>query len=203
MNLVVIDGQGGRMGSQIIEGVRAAGFACDITAIGTNVLATSAMLKAGADRGATGENPVVVACRDAQVIVGPIGILAADSLLGEVTPAMAVAVGQSRAVKLLLPVNQCRNLVVGTQQLTLSQLVAQAVAQLRQMSEKDSQPPAKPVLYIPNPNVAIDHNRENGQPLGVSASPDGQAARSLSQSRHEGVLPAPGGKESEKERKNP
>lgn len=138
MNLVVIDGQGGRMGSQIIEGVRAAGFACDITAIGTNVLATSAMLKAGADRGATGENPVVVACRDAQVIVGPIGILAADSLLGEVTPAMAVAVGQSRAVKLLLPVNQCRNLVVGTQQLTLSQLVAQAVAQLRQMSEKDS-----------------------------------------------------------------
>ena len=138
MNLVVIDGQGGRMGSQIIEGVRAAGFACDITAIGTNVLATSAMLKAGADRGATGENPVVVACRDAQVIVGPIGILAADSLLGEVTPAMAVAVGQSRAVKLLLPVNQCRNLVVGTQQLTISQLVAQAVAQLRQMSEKDS-----------------------------------------------------------------
>ncbi len=138
MNLVVIDGQGGRMGSQIIEGVRAAGFACDITAIGTNVLATSAMLKAGADRGATGENPVVVACRDAQVIVGPIGILAADSLLGEVTPAMAVAVGQSRAVKLLLPVNQCRNLVVGTQQLTLSQLVAQAVAQLRQMSEIDS-----------------------------------------------------------------
>lgn len=138
MNLVVIDGQGGRMGSQIIEGVRAAGFACDITAIGTNVLATSAMLKAGADRGATGENPVVVACRDAQVIVGPIGILAADSLLGEITPAMAVAVGQSRAVKLLLPVNQCRNLVVGTQQLTLSQLVAQAVAQLRQMSEIDS-----------------------------------------------------------------
>lgn len=133
MNIVVIDGQGGRMGAQLIEGVRAAQLPCGITAIGTNVLATSAMLKAGADRGATGENPVVVACREADVIVGPIGILAADSLLGEITPAMAVAVGQSRAVKLLLPVNQCRNIVVGTQQMTLAQLVAEAVAQLKQL----------------------------------------------------------------------
>ena len=135
MRIVVIDGQGGRMGAQLIEGVRAAGFPCDVTAIGTNVLATSAMLKAGADRGATGENPVIVACRDAEVIVGPIGILAADSLLGEVTPPMAVAVGQSRAIKLLLPVNQCRNVVVGTQQMTLSQLVSAAVGQLRQLDQ--------------------------------------------------------------------
>lgn len=135
MNLVVIDGQGGRMGAQLIEGVRAAGLPCDVTAIGTNVLATSAMLKAGADRGATGENPVIVACRSAEVIVGPIGILAADALLGEITPAMATAVGRSEAVKLLLPVNQCRNIVVGTQQMTLAQLVAEAVAQLRRMCE--------------------------------------------------------------------
>ena len=135
MNIVVIDGQGGRMGRQLIEAIRASGIACDITAIGTNVLATSAMLKAGADRGATGENPVIVACRDAEVIVGPIGILAADSLLGEVTPPMAVAVGQSRAIKLLLPVNQCRNVVVGTQQMTLSQLVSAAVGQLRQLDQ--------------------------------------------------------------------
>lgn len=135
MNIVVIDGQGGRMGRQLIEAIREAGIACDITAIGTNVLATSAMLKAGADRGATGENPVIVACRDAEVIVGPIGILAADSLLGEVTPPMAVAVGQSRAIKLLLPVNQCRNVVVGTQQMTLSQLVSAAVGQLRQLDQ--------------------------------------------------------------------
>ena len=135
MNLVVIDGQGGRMGAQLIEGVRAAGLPCDVTAIGTNVLATSAMLKAGADRGATGENPVIVACRSAEVIVGPIGILAADALLGEITPAMATAVGRSEAVKLLLPVNQCRNIVVGTQQMTLAQLVAEAMAQLRRMCE--------------------------------------------------------------------
>lgn len=133
MNIIVIDGQGGRMGAQLIEGIRTAGLPLDVTAIGTNVLATSAMLKAGANRGATGENPVIVACRDAQVIVGPIGILAADSLLGEITPAMAVAVGQSRAVKLLLPVNQCKNIVVGTQQMTLAQLVAEAVVQLKQL----------------------------------------------------------------------
>ena len=134
MNIVVIDGQGGRMGAQLIEGVRAAGLNCDITAIGTNVLATSAMLKAGANRGATGENPVIVACRSAEVIVGPIGILAADSLLGEITPAMAAAVGQSTAVKLLLPVNQCKNIVVGTQQMTMAQLVSETVAQLKAMS---------------------------------------------------------------------
>ena len=134
MRIVVIDGQGGRMGSQLIEGVRAAGMRCDITAIGTNVLATSAMLKAGADRGATGENPVIVAARSAQVIIGPIGILAADAMLGEITPAMAVAVGQSSATKLLLPVNSCRNLVIGTQQMTLAQIIAQTVAQLAAMA---------------------------------------------------------------------
>ena len=137
MNIVVSDGQGGRMGRQLIEAIRTAGIACDITAIGTNVLATSAMLKAGADRGATGENPVIVAARSAQVIVGPIGILAADAMLGEITPAMAVALGQSRATKLLLPVNSCRNLVIGTQQMTLSQIIAQTVAQLRAMASNE------------------------------------------------------------------
>ena len=130
VRIVVIDGQGGKMGRAIVEGIRQSGLACDVTAVGTNVLATSAMLKAGADRGATGENPVIVNCREADVIIGPIGILAADSLLGEVTPAMAVAVGQSRAVKLLLPVNQCKNIVVGTQSMTLSKLVAETIAQL-------------------------------------------------------------------------
>ena len=141
MRIVVIDGQGGRMGAQLIEGVRAAGIACDITAIGTNVLATSAMLKAGADRGATGENPVIVACRDAEVIVGPIGILAADSLLGEITPPMAVAVGQSRAQKVLLPVNSnCGKIVVGVRDLTLSQIMDEAVEVLRELCGLSAQP---------------------------------------------------------------
>ena len=127
MTVVVIDGQGGRMGQMLIERIKAAGLPCQLLAIGTNSIATSAMLKAGADAGATGENPVVVACRTADVIVGPIGILAADSLLGEVTPAMAVAVGQSRAKKLLLPVNLCNNIVVGTQSLPMAKLIGEAV----------------------------------------------------------------------------
>jgi len=127
MNLVVIDGQSGRMGQLFIERIKAAALPCEITAIGTNAIATSAMLKAGADQGATGENPVLVACRTADIIAGPIGILSADSLLGEITPAMAVAVGQSRAKKLLLPVNQCNNLVAGVPALTLKELMDRAV----------------------------------------------------------------------------
>ena len=91
------------------------------------------MLKAGADAGATGENPVLVACRTADIIAGPIGILSADSLMGEITPAMAVAVGQSPARKVLLPVNQCSNIVVGTQSLSLSRLMDEAVELLRSM----------------------------------------------------------------------
>ena len=136
MNVLVIDGQSGRMGQVLIERIRAAALPCEIIAVGTNAIATSAMLKAGADAGATGENPVLVNCRSADVIAGPIGILAADSLLGEVTPAMALAVGQSSAQKLLLPVNHCNNIVVGTQSLTLSKLVDEAVELLRTMCAK-------------------------------------------------------------------
>ena len=127
MKLVVIDGQSGRMGQLFIERVRSAGLPCEITAIGTNAIATAAMLKAGANQGATGENPVLVACRTADIIAGPIGILSADSLLGEITPAMAVAIGQSGAKKLLLPVNQCSNLVAGVPAMTLKELMDKAL----------------------------------------------------------------------------
>ena len=135
MKVVVIDGQSGRMGQLLIERARAASLPCEILAVGANSLATAAMLKAGASAGATGENPVLVACRTADVIAGPIGILSADSLMGEITPAMAVAVGQSAAKKLLLPVNQCSNIVVGTQSLTLSKLMEEAVDLLRSLCE--------------------------------------------------------------------
>ena len=131
MNIVVIDGQSGRMGQLFIEKVRAGGIDWPITAVGTNALATAAMLKAGATAGATGENPVLVACRNADVIVGPIGILAADAMLGEITPEMAVAVGRSNAKKLLLPVNQCGNLVAGTQVMSLSKVMEEGVELLR------------------------------------------------------------------------
>ena len=131
MKIVVIDGQSGRMGQLFIERVKAAGLPCEIVAVGTNAIATSAMLKAGAASGATGENPVLVARRTADIIAGPIGILAADSLMGEITPAMAVAVGQSRAKKLLLPVNQCNNLVAGVPAMSLNTLMDEAVELLR------------------------------------------------------------------------
>lgn len=126
MKLVVIDGQSGRMGQLLIERIRGAQLPCEITAVGTNAIATAAMLKAGANQGATGENPVLVACRTADVIAGPIGILSADSLLGEITPAMAVAIGQSSAKKVLLPVNQCSNLVAGVPAMTLKELMDKA-----------------------------------------------------------------------------
>lgn len=133
MKVVVIDGQSGRIGQLFIEKAVKAGLNCDLIAIGANAIATSAMLKAGASAGATGENPVVVVCRTAEVIVGPIGILAADAMLGEITPKMAAAVGQSQAKKLLLPVNLCNNIVVGTQNLSLSRILDEAVETLKQI----------------------------------------------------------------------
>lgn len=131
VKIVLIDGQGGRLGQQLAEAITAAALPCELLAVGTNSVATAAMLKGGARQGATGENPVLVACRDADVIVGPIGILSADSLLGEITPAMAVAVGQSKALKLLLPVGRCQNQVVGVGQYSMSELVKETVERLK------------------------------------------------------------------------
>lgn len=129
--VVVIDGQGGRLGRMVVEQIRSAALSCELLAIGTNGIATASMLKAGADAGATGENPVIVACRSADVIIGPVGILCADALLGEITPAMAAAIGQSQATRLLLPVNLCSTRIVGVQPLTFAELVASAVEELK------------------------------------------------------------------------
>ena len=136
MNVAVIDGQGGRLGRMLVEGIIAAGIDCRITAVGTNSIATAAMLKAGAQAGATGENPVLVASRDADVIIGPLGLLVADSLLGEITPAMAQAVGRSQAVKLLLPVNMCNNRVVGVGDHSFAELVNSAVQELAALTRQ-------------------------------------------------------------------
>jgi len=132
MKILIIDGQSGRLGAQIIEGLRKAGLTGGhkIIAVGTNSLATSGMLGAGADQGATGENAVVVQCRTADVIAGPIGIILADAMLGEVTPRMAAAVGQSAAMRVLLPSDRCDTYVVGTAALTRKQLVDAAVSKI-------------------------------------------------------------------------
>lgn len=127
MKILVIDGQGGRMGKTLVETLRRRGFSGEILAVGTNSAATTAMLKAGADEGATGENPVVVASRRADVILGPMGIVAANSMLGEITPAMALAVSESEARKVLIPVNRCRIQVAGVQEMSLGEYTERAV----------------------------------------------------------------------------
>ena len=101
--------------------------------MGTNAVATATMLKAGAKNAATGENPTLVACRKADVIIGPIGIVIADSLLGEVTGKMAVAVGQADAVRILIPVNKCDNIVAGVSNLNIGALVDDAVSRLAEV----------------------------------------------------------------------
>ena len=105
--VVVVDGQGGGMGRGLVESIKKKWPKLHVRAVGTNSLATSAMLRAGADDGATGENAVVFNARQADLLLGPIGILTPNGLLGEVSPAMAGAVGASEAVKILLPSQRC------------------------------------------------------------------------------------------------
>lgn len=130
MNIVIIDGHGGQLGSQLVKEITAQLPSVNLTAIGTNAVATASMLKAGAKNAATGENPVIVASRKADVIIGPIGIVIADSMLGEVTEKMAVAVAKSDAVRILIPMNKCENLVAGIQTISTSALISDTVAKL-------------------------------------------------------------------------
>ena len=131
--VLVIDGQGGGLGRQLVSALAAACPEAELTAVGTNGLAANAMLKAGASRAATGENAVVVNCRRADIIVGPIGIVIADALLGEITPAMAAAVCQSGARRVLVPINHCENYVVGVPDQPVSQLVAAAAQKVKEL----------------------------------------------------------------------
>lgn len=131
--ILIIDGQGGMLGKQMVEAVKRLQADGEIIAVGTNSIATANMLKAGADRGATGENAVIVAARNADIIVGPIGIVIADSLLGEITPKMAVALGQSSAAKILMPVNKCNNIVIGASDKSTSELIEEAIKKIQEI----------------------------------------------------------------------
>jgi len=135
MKAVIVDGQGGRLGKMLVEQLRQRCPQVQIYAIGTNSIATATMLKAGADFGATGENPVVRAVMDADVVLGPMGIVVAHAILGEVTPAMAEAVGGCRARKILIPMNSCGVVVAGVQELPLSTYVNQAAEQAAALME--------------------------------------------------------------------
>ena len=122
MNVLIIDAQGGGLGKQIITAIKKTYPSISITAVGTNSVATSNMLKAGADHGATGENAVIVGC---------IGIVIADSMFGEVTPKMAAAVGQSAAKRLLIPINQCSNIILGVHNLSINDITTDILNDLQ------------------------------------------------------------------------
>lgn len=128
--IAVIDGQGGRIGQMLCEKLAEKASHCELLAIGTNSIATANMLKTKACQGATGENPVLRAARKADVIVGPIGMIMADALMGEITPAMAQAIGQSDAYKVMIPVNRCQHYICGLKDVPLSILIDEAVHQI-------------------------------------------------------------------------
>lgn len=129
--VLVIDAQGGGLGKQLISCIRKEGLDVHITAVGTNIAATTAMMKAGADEGATGENSVVVACRRADVIIGPIGIVIADAMIGEITPRIAASVAQAEAKRILIPFSNCYNYIAGVSDFSTGRLIADAVKELK------------------------------------------------------------------------
>ena len=131
MKVLIVDGQGGGVGRQLAAQIKETFPDVQLMAVGTNTIATSAMLKGGADTAATGENAVLVAARKADVIVGPLGIVVADSLGGEISPAMANAVAQSDAKRILIPFKHCENVIVGVSDYTLGHLIQQAIDELR------------------------------------------------------------------------
>lgn len=136
MKITIIDGQGGRIGKSVIEQIKKAHSDLELYAIGTNSIATSAMLKAGADNGATGENAVIVNAADSDIIVGPIGIVFANALLGEITPAIATAVGASKAYKILIPVNRCNHFVAGCAEAAMGDYIRIAVDKIESMLQE-------------------------------------------------------------------
>lgn len=139
MRVTVIDGQGGQLGAQLVKEISTKFPNVTLTAIGTNSVATATMLKAGAKNAATGENPVVVACRNTDIIIGPIGIVIADSLLGEITEKMTLAISRADAVRILIPLNKCDNLVVGVPNLNTSALISDAIVKLQNIiNEKNA-----------------------------------------------------------------
>ena len=136
MNILVIDGQGGRLGRKLVESIRKTCPKAAITAVGTNSIATQNMLASGcADQLATGENAVIVACRTANIIVGPFGIATADAMMGEISPAMANAVASSLAYRVLIPMNLCNTYVAGVSKGSAA-ILEDAMEHIRSVTEE-------------------------------------------------------------------
>ena len=140
MRILVVAGQGGGVGSRLIAALREQKLPdAQIICVGTNVLATNAMLKAGADAGATGENAVVYNAARADMILGPIGLLLANAMLGEITPAMASAVSGSKARKLFIPASKCAVDIMGVEPRPLSAYITQAAELARRLCDEQDQ----------------------------------------------------------------
>lgn len=129
--VMVVDAQGGGLGKQLITTVKKELPETHIIAIGTNSAATSAMLKAGADEAATGENAVKVAARKADIIVGPVGMVIADAMLGEITPQIACTIAQANAKRIMIPFSNCDNFIAGVSDFSMGRLIAGAIDELR------------------------------------------------------------------------
>jgi len=135
VKLMIMDGQGGGIGATIIKRLREAiGNDLEILALGTNSIATSRMMKAGANRGGTGENAIIWTCTEVDVIIGPLSILMANAMMGEVTAEMASAVSSSKAKKILIPLTQEKVKIIGVSDEPLPHLVNQAIDTITEMS---------------------------------------------------------------------
>jgi len=135
--IAVIDGQGGGMGYHLVEELRKSlAESVEILALGTNAVATSSMMRAGANRGASGENAIVQTVKSVDLIVGSLGIVLAHAMMGEVTPKMAAAVSGSPAIKVLLPINHCRVELAGVKQEPLPHLINRLVEKVKQIMEE-------------------------------------------------------------------
>lgn len=127
MRILVIDAQGGGIGCKLIEALKAQPLSqSKIIAVGTNALATNAMLKSGADGAATGENAVLYNAQNCDIIMGPVGIIAANSMFGEISPAMATAISGSPAQKVLIPAGKCHVAIAGVKEDSIANYIKEA-----------------------------------------------------------------------------
>lgn len=136
MNILVIDAQGGGMGRQIVSKLTEIIPEADIIAVGTNSMATNAMIKAGAKRAATGENAIRFCASEADIITGPIGIMLANAMLGEITPIIAESVGSSKAPKVLVPTAHCNVTIAGTKNIPVRESIDEAVNKIIEIYNK-------------------------------------------------------------------